>query len=186
MTLQEAISEAFGRTEYVRRKAWPAGSVGRINCLSENPFEPFSCTVGRAQYVSKYLTGGDLATSDWHPCNIDGEQATGNWHAVLSAKDQTAGSIGRGDQCEVRLDGSHLEGGCTLAWIKPHELSVRVARDRIAAWPDEGMVIPLRRLAIGANGLVRDFHLLEVEWQPLGDGSRLYRLCVAERSQVLY
>ena len=184
MTLQEAISEAFGRTEYVRRKAWPAGSVGRINCLSENPFEPFSCTMGRAQYVSKHLKDGDLAALDWHACNIDGEQATGNWHAVLSSKDQAGGCIGRGDQCEVWLDASPLEGGCTLAWVKPHELSVRVARDRIAAWPDEGIVTPLGRLSISANGLAREFHLLEVEWHSRHDGSRLYRLCVAERSQV--
>ena len=71
-----------------------------------------------------------------------------------------------------------------MAWVKPHELSLRVPRDWIAAWPDEGMVMPLRRLTISANGLVRDFHLLEVEWQSLDDGSRLYRLCVAEHSQV--
>ena len=184
MTLDKAIEGAFGRTGYVRREGWAPGSVGVIDCLSENPFEPFSCTVGRAQYVSKYLTDGDLAGSDWHPCNIDGKEATGNWHTVLSSKDQAAGCIGRGDQCEVWLDGCPLEGGCTLAWVEPHELSLVVAHDRIAAWPQAGMVMPLRHLSISANGLVREFHLLEIEWQCLHDGSRLYRLCVAERSQV--
>ena len=182
--MDKAIEGAFGRTQYVRREAWPTGSVGVIDYLSANPFEPFSCTAGRAQYVSKHLTAGDLAASDWHPCNIGGKQATSNWRAVLSAKDQAAGSIGRGDQCEVWLDGCALEGGCTLAWVKPHELSVLVPRDRIPAWPDEGMVMPLRPLSISANGLVREFHLLKIEWQSLHDGSRLYRLCVAERSQV--
>ena len=82
------------------------------------------------------------------------------------------------------LDASPLEGGCTLAWVKPHELSVRVGRDRIAAWPQNGMVVPLRRLSISANGLVREFHLLEVEWVPLDDGSRLYRLCVAKHREI--
>ena len=127
---------------------------------------------------------GDLAALDWGPCNIDGKQATGNWQADLLAKNQAAGAISRGDQCEVWLDGCALEGGGTLVWVKPHELSVRVGRDRFAAWPDEGMVMPLRHWAIGANGLVQNFHLLEVKWQPLQDGSRLYRLCVSERKQV--
>lgn len=157
MTLGTAIEEAFGRTEYVRRAAWPAGSVGVIDCLSENPFAPFSCTVGRAEY---------------------------NWQAVLSAKDGATGSIGRGDRCEVWLDGCALDGGCTLAWVKPQELSLLVARDRVIAWPEAGMVMPLRRVSIGANGLVREFHLLSVDWQSLHDGSRLYRLCVAERTRV--
>ena len=140
--------------------------------------------MGRAQYISKHPMDGDLAALDWGPCNIDGKQATGNWQADLLAKNQAAGAISRGDQCEVWLDGCALEGGGTLVWVKPHELSVRVGRDRFAAWPDEGMVMPLRHWAIGANGLVQNFHLLEVKWQPLQDGSRLYRLCVSERKQV--
>ena len=184
MTLGKAIEEAFGRTEYVRRAAWPAGSVGVIDCLSENPFEPFSCTVGRAEYISTHPMHGDLEAADWYPCNIEGKQATDNWQAVLSANDGAIGSIGRGDQCEVSLDGCALDGGCTLAWVKPHELSLLVARDQVIAWPDAGMVMPLRRVSIGANGLAREFHLLSVDWQPLHDGSRLYRLCVAERAQV--
>ena len=46
------------------------------------------------------------------------------------------------------------------------------------------MVMPPRRLSIGANGLVQEFHLLSVDWQSLHDGSRLYRLCVTEHEQV--
>ena len=71
-----------------------------------------------------------------------------------------------------------------MAWVKPHELSLLIARNRIAAWPVAGMVMPPRRLSIGANGLVREFHLLSVDWQSRHDGSRLYRLCVAEHEQV--
>ena len=48
MTLDKAVEGAFGRTADVRREAWPAGSVGIIDCLSENRFKPFSCTIGWA------------------------------------------------------------------------------------------------------------------------------------------
>ena len=185
MTLDKAIEGAFGRTEYIRREAWPNGSVGVINCLSENLFEPFWCTIGRVRYTSPQPGVDDLGAIDWHPCDINGKSPTGSWKGVFSpANDQESGSVKRGEQCEVSLDGTDVDGGCTLAWVKPHELSVRVPRDRIATWPDDGMVRPLRRLSIGANGLMREFHLLEIKWQPLQDGSRLYRLCVAERSQA--
>ena len=184
MTLGKAIDGAFGRTEYVRREAWPAGSVGMIDCLSQNPFAPFSCTLGRTRWVSNRPSDVDLAASDWYPCDIDGKQTTGNRAGVLTATGGADGSIARGNQCEVWLDGSALEGGCTLAWVKPHELSVWVPRERTAAWPDEGMVMPLRQLSVSANGLVRHFHLLGVKWRSLQDDSRLYRLCVSERKQV--
>ena len=184
MTLGKAIDEAFGRTGYARRERWPTGSVGVIDCLSENPFEPFLCTVGRVEYVSKKPTPDDLAASDWYPCDIKGEQPTDDWRAVLATKGQGTRSIGRGDQCEVWLDGCALDGGCTLAWVKPHELSLLVAHDRIAAWPDAGIVMPRRSVSLAASGLVREFRLLSVVWQSVHDGSRLYRLGMAERTQV--
>ena len=135
MTLSKAIEEAFGRTEYVRRAVWPTGSVGVIDCLSENPSEPFSCTMGRAQYISKHPMHGDPAASDWYPCNIDGKQATSSWQAALSAKDGATGCIGRGDQCEVWLDGCALAGGGKLTWVKPHELSLLVSSRAIGSPP---------------------------------------------------
>ena len=51
---------------------------------------------------------------------------------------------------------AHWHGSSRTNW------SVLVPRDRIPAWPDEGMVMPLRPLSISANGLVREFHLLKI------------------------
>ena len=118
MKLDEAIRKTFGRSGYVRREAWPNGSAGVINYVSDNKFKPFWCTFGNVPVVVP--PNGDLDAEDWYPCTLGAAPVTEDWRDALSIKrGDEIRSIGRGDKCEVTLDGRTLQGDCTLAWAVP-------------------------------------------------------------------
>ena len=107
-------------------------------------------------------THDDLDADDWYPCTLSAEPVVEDWRAAHSIEDgEGIQSIGLGDRCDVTLDGRELEGKCTLAWAVPYTIMLAVADD-VTCWSADGMMSPLGRLVLSANGIDLPFHLLQV------------------------
>ena len=173
--LDEAIREAFGCTDSVRRTSWPAGSAGRIDYESDDVSQPIFFTFGRQHMVT--IGSVDLEADDWQPYSFRGEPPLESWREHFSVRrDGEMKSISRGDPCEVTIDGLPLAGEWTLAWAVPYLISVKVNVKGVGYWPRTGMQLPLKRLALSANGVDLAFHLLQLNyWLPIDD-VRLYQL----------
>ena len=179
MTLDEALSNAFGLSECVRRQRWPPGSAALIDFLSTNPLRPFETTVGETEFIHYDPPDlDDLHAGDWDPCDLRGEPIGTDWRGVLSigiGRDRR--SIARGDRCTVRLNHDVLEGDWTLVWLTPQNLWLSVVTDREIAWRRPGTLPPL---SVSANGHDVFLRVHDVRQLPAED-RQLYRLVVTLR-----
>ena len=184
MTLDRAIDEAFGRTDSVRRKSWPAGTWAFIDALSKNKFYPFLCMMMSADSVhgmpSLHQTEDARNAEDWYPCSHTDDPVVENWRSnLVLERDGETRSIGRGAKCRALLNDHHLSEACTLVWAELDQISLAVPEDSIDGWPNDGMIIAMGRLLLSSGGVHLPFHLLQVcHWLSRDGLQRRYNLVV--------
>ena len=183
MTLDEAIGNAFGLSEFVRRASWPEGSMAMISPLSTNRFRPFLLTMGRKTYVHDIPSDEDLRAGDWYPCDLGGRAAAEDWRGILSIGiGRERRRIARRDECVVRLSGVRLEeGDWRLVWAVPYNVWLWAAANHDIAWPTRAQLISqgLPPLSVSASGV--DMHLRLHQVDPMyAEKGRLYRLLVTK------
>lgn len=184
MTFDEAVQAAFGRTDCLRRKPWPEGSTGVLDPLRPNGPNPFLFTLRRGTHmVPSHAV--DLEADDWYPCTSNAEPAVTDWRPILAVEeDSETQLIERGDTCTVMLDGHVPSGDCTLVWLMPNFLTLRVPHERVDVWPSNGpnrLTFPIPRLSLLSNGIKVAFRVHSLDYKRrLDDGDWLYRLRVTQ------
>ena len=184
MTLKAAVDAAFGRTSYVRRREWGSGSAVTIDYRPGSESNLIWQSFGSGGYM-RIPTDKDTAANDWTPCTLDRApiEVEDQPPAILAAREDATRSIRRGDLCTVFLDDLLLKGRCTLAWAVPDQITLAVTGGSDKGWPDDGVLIPLGRLVLSANGIELPFHLLESNcWYP-DDEWRLYHFVVVRSDE---
>ena len=178
MTLDQAISNAFGLSKYVRRGSWPLGTVAAINVRSDNPLNPISTAIGPATRVPyDRPTQDDLQSNDWYPCDVKGAPPLADWRGMLRiGTGRQAIMPARGDQCTVRLNGQILGADWTLAWMTPYNLWLSVGAAHPVEWPVGRRAPLLIPLSVNANGVDMFFRLHDARTLPRDGDEHLYRL----------
>ena len=184
MTLDEAIREAFGITDGIRRRAWASATYGRINYEADDISRPILFTFGSgARMVT--VTHEDLEADDWEAYSFRSEAVMENWKRYFSAdRGGVVSSLRPGDSCAVTLDDLPLDGDWILVWAVPYLISMKVKVKGVRYWPRTGMHLPLKRLAIHANGLDLKFHMTQLNYWCPSDDERLYQLEVVPMDMV--
>lgn len=182
MTLDEAIGNAFGLSEFVRREKWDDGSMAVINPLSTDRYRPFVTTMGRKTFVHPTPSTDDLSASDWYPCDLRGRRAGEDWRSMLSVRNgREKRLISRRDECAVRLNGVLLEGDWRIVWVVPYNVWLWATEDSDIAWPTRGQLLSqgLPPLSVSASGVDLHLRLHQVDEMYAEEG-RLFRLLVTK------
>ncbi len=182
MTLDEAIGNAFGLSEFVRREKWDDGSMAVINPLSTDRYRPFVTTMGRKTFVHPTPSTDDLSASDWYPCDLRGRRAGEDWRSMLSVRNgREKRLISRRDECVVRLNGVLLEGDWRIVWVVPYNVWLWATEVSDIAWPTRGQLLSqgLPPLSASASGVDLHLRLHQVD-EMYAEKGRLFRLLVTK------
>ena len=184
MNLDEAIREAFGITDGIRRKGWPSDTYGRINYEADDLSIPILFTFGAgARMVT--VTHKDLEANDWEAYSFRSEAVMENWRRYFSGgQGGVLSSVGPGDLCAVTLDDLPVDGEWVLAWAVPYLISMKVKVKGVRNWPRTGIHSPTKRVTLSANGLDLKFHMTQLHYWCSSDDERLYQLEVVPVDMV--
>ena len=175
MKLKEAISEAFGRTQNIRRASWDASHHAVISILGNEEVRLIHVRdVGN--------TNEDDGSDDWEL--YPGKAPKFDWRSVLSSSDE---NTARDAKCKLTFASRQLEADdCLLAWVVPYKLSFLVRCDdkRFNGWPqaEDHLYTPLKdtslKVHIVPKGLEQEFTVVGIERLSCGEDVRMYRFTV--------
>lgn len=183
MTLDNAISDALGKSTYVRRQAWGNNGVLSIMPTETGPLHQLIGPVmGNLRFVAEHPARVDYDAEDWTPCDVGGGPIGCDWSQLL----QVAG-LTRGNPCNLRfadeaIQGPPLTGDWRFVWLIPDAIWLSADVDCPPNWLEPGRNLDVTIAISGAEGEL-PFQLLGAEIVETNEGRRVYRLTVHEYPQ---